>query len=79
MVKPMEEIIMEDSSPIVDDINEKEALARAKEEGIEFVDEFKVDGLSETFNTLKDAEKAREDEFGSQAKHHDVIQIRRQK
>lgn len=79
MVKSMEEIIMEDNSPVVDDVNEKEALARAKEEGIEFVDEFRVDGLSETFDTLKGAEKAREDEFGSQAKHHNVTQIRRQK
>lgn len=54
-----------------DNFTEKEALALAKEQGITFIDEFKIEGKDEVYKTRKQAEKA--------AKEGDVIiQTRRQ-
>jgi hypothetical protein len=52
-------------------LTEEEALARAKEEGIEFVDEFTVEGLDKVYKTHEAAKKA--------AKGKNVIQTRRVK
>lgn len=52
------------AKPVVDVVNEEEALARAKEEGIEFVDTFylsegiSLTGKEEPYATRKEAEQA---------------------
>ena len=53
-----------------DHLTEKQALAQAKKDGIEFIDEFKVEGSDKVYETKEATEKA--------AKGKNVIQSRRQ-
>lgn len=65
---------MEDNELIIDEINEQEALERAREEGIEFVDRFEFadnDGNIQSFDNEEAASKA--------AKGKPVTQIRERK
>lgn len=54
-----------------DKLTEKQALARAKEEGIEFVDFYTFDGATVEYLTEKEAEK--------DANGAPILQARRQK
>lgn len=53
-------------------LTEEQALARAKKEGIEFVDTFQVEGEKTEYETLEEAQKASK-------KGDNIVQIRRQK
>lgn len=64
------------AEPVVDVVNEAEALARAKKEGITFVDSFYLDSLDgEVYATREEAEKANKKAGGK----HNIVQKREQK